>query len=34
MAEYNRDWVKSYYDKYGKREWDRWDVSPVEQIKP
>jgi len=33
MAEYDRDWVKSYYDEYGKREWERWDVSPVEQVK-
>jgi SAM-dependent methyltransferase len=33
MAEYDRDWVKSYYDEYGKREWERWDVSPVEKVK-
>lgn len=33
MAKYDRDWVKSYFDEYGKREWERWDVSPVEQVK-
>jgi len=33
MAEYDRDWVKSYYNEYGKREWERWDVSPVERVK-
>ena len=33
MTEYDRDWVKSYYDEYGKREWERWDASPVEQVK-
>lgn len=30
---YDRDWVKSYYNEYGMKEWERWDVSPVEQIK-
>jgi len=33
MTEYDPDWVKSYYDELGQREWDRWDVSPVEQVK-
>ena len=33
MAKYDPDWVKSYYDQYGKKEWDRWDASPVEQVK-
>jgi len=33
MAKYDPDWVKSYYDQYGVKEWDRWDVSPVEQVK-
>jgi SAM-dependent methyltransferase len=33
MTEYDADWVKSYYDELGQREWDRWDVSPVEQVK-
>ena len=33
MTEYDPDWVKSYYDEFGQREWDRWDVSPVEQVK-
>ena len=33
MTEYDSDWVKKYYDQYGEKEWERWDVSPVEQIK-
>lgn len=33
MTKYDRDWVKSFYDEYGKREWERWDLSPVEQVK-
>jgi SAM-dependent methyltransferase len=33
MTEYDPGWVKSYYDELGQREWDRWDVSPVEQVK-
>jgi ubiquinone/menaquinone biosynthesis C-methylase UbiE len=33
MTEYDPDWVKSYFDEFGQREWERWDVSPVEQIK-
>jgi ubiquinone/menaquinone biosynthesis C-methylase UbiE len=33
MAEYDRDWLKSYYDEYGEREWERWNASPVEQVK-
>ena len=33
MAEYDPGWVKSYFDELGKREWERWDVSPVEQVK-
>jgi ubiquinone/menaquinone biosynthesis C-methylase UbiE len=33
MAKYDSNWVRSYYDEYGKKEWDRWDKNPVEQIK-
>ena len=33
MATYNPDWVKTFYDQYGEKEWKRWDASPVEQIK-
>jgi len=33
MAKYNPDWVRKYYDEYGEKEWERWDRSPVEQIK-
>jgi ubiquinone/menaquinone biosynthesis C-methylase UbiE len=33
MATYNPDWVKSYYDQYGHKEWQRWDLSLVEQVK-
>ena len=33
MVEYDRDWLRSYYDEYGEREWERWDASPVEQVK-
>jgi len=33
MAEYDPDWVRSYYDQYGNKEWERWDVSLVEQVK-
>jgi SAM-dependent methyltransferase len=33
MAIYNPDWVKSYYDQYGQKEWQRWDLNLVEQVK-
>ena len=33
MEKYDSDWVKKYYDEYGEKEWERWDASPVEQIK-
>jgi SAM-dependent methyltransferase len=33
MTRYDPDWVKSYYDQYAMKEWERWDVSPVEQVK-
>ena len=33
MVTYDRDWLRSYYDEYGEREWERWDASPVEQVK-
>ncbi|MFK7849206.1 MAG: class I SAM-dependent methyltransferase, partial [Rhodothermales bacterium] len=31
--QYDAEFIKSYYDEYGKREWDRWDVSVVEEVK-
>jgi hypothetical protein len=33
MVKYNPDWVRSFYNEYGEKEWERWDRSPVEQIK-
>lgn len=33
MAQYNPEWVKSYFDEFGQSEWERWDVSPVEKVK-
>ena len=30
MARYDADWVRTHYDEYGMREWDRWGESPVE----
>ena len=33
MTEYNPDWVRTFYDEYGEREWERWDKSPIEQVK-
>jgi SAM-dependent methyltransferase len=33
MAQYDPGWVKSFYDQYAEREWQRWDKSPVERCK-
>lgn len=33
MVQYDPGWVKSYYDAYGQKEWERWDRSPVERVK-
>jgi len=33
MSAYDADWVRSYFDEYGMKEWLRWDESPVERIK-
>jgi ubiquinone/menaquinone biosynthesis C-methylase UbiE len=33
MTNYDRDWVRSFFDEYGMREWERWDLGPVEQVK-
>jgi SAM-dependent methyltransferase len=33
MHAYDASWVRRYYDEYGMKEWDRWDISPVERIK-
>ncbi len=33
MTRYDPDWVRSYYNEYGDKEWERWDESPVQQIK-
>ena len=32
-ASYDPDWIRTHYDAYGMKEWDRWDVSPVERVK-
>jgi SAM-dependent methyltransferase len=33
MAEYDSDWVRTYFDEFGQREWERWDASPVQRVK-
>lgn len=33
MAKYDPNWVRAYYDQYAEKEWQRWDRSPVEQVK-
>ncbi len=33
MSRYDPVWVRSHYDAYGVKEWERWDLSPVEQVK-
>ena len=33
MTNYNPNWVRTYYDAYAEKEWQRWDKSPVEQVK-
>lgn len=30
---YDPDWIRTYYDAYGDKEWNRWDTSPVERLK-
>ena len=33
MTRYDPDWVRAYYNQYAEKEWERWDKSPVEQVK-
>ena len=33
MTHYDPDWIRTYFDDYGVREWDRWDESSVERVK-
>lgn len=33
MTDYDSNWVRRYFDAYGLQEWNRWDASPVEQVK-
>lgn len=33
MAKYDREWVKSYFNEFGQKEWERWDSTTVDQIK-
>jgi SAM-dependent methyltransferase len=33
MTQYDAQWVKSHFDAYGQREWERWDASPVQRVK-
>jgi SAM-dependent methyltransferase len=30
---YDPDWVRTYYDQYAEKEWQRWDRSPVQRVK-
>jgi SAM-dependent methyltransferase len=33
MSKYDPAWVRAHYDQYAEKEWQRWDRSPVEQVK-
>jgi SAM-dependent methyltransferase len=33
MARYDPNWVRSHFNDYADKEWERWDRSPVERIK-
>jgi SAM-dependent methyltransferase len=33
MMNYDPQWVRVHYDRYAEKEWQRWDRSPVEQVK-
>ena len=33
MTHYDPKWVRTYYDQYAEKEWQRWDRSPVQRIK-
>ena len=33
MTRYDPNWVRSFYDEYGEKEWDRWERNAVEQVK-
>jgi SAM-dependent methyltransferase len=33
MTLYDPTWVRTHYDAYAEKEWQRWDKSPVDQVK-
>jgi SAM-dependent methyltransferase len=33
VTRYDPKWVRTYYDQYAEKEWQRWDRSPVERVK-
>ncbi len=33
MTHYDAEWIRTYYDAYGMKEWHRWDASRVERVK-
>jgi SAM-dependent methyltransferase len=33
MSRYDANWVRTHYDQYAEKEWQRWDRSLVEQVK-
>jgi SAM-dependent methyltransferase len=33
VGKYDPSWVRTHYDEYGQKEWERWERSPVERIK-
>jgi SAM-dependent methyltransferase len=33
MSNYDPNWIRTHYDQYGEKEWQRWDRSLVEQVK-
>ena len=33
MSRYDANWVRAHFDRYAEKEWQRWDRSPVEQVK-
>jgi ubiquinone/menaquinone biosynthesis C-methylase UbiE len=33
MSLYDPDWVRSHYDRYAEKEWQRWDRGLVQQVK-
>jgi SAM-dependent methyltransferase len=33
MTKYDPNWVRTHYNEYAEKEWQRWDRSPVERVK-